>query len=179
MFRKAFLTLSVSAMLGMPAAVLAQFGPPPGPPPGLSGPPAGLSGPPPGLAGPPHGLGGSPPGIGGPSGGPARAGLGGPAPRPGGDAARFSRLDGPRGRGLEGNVRAFEGRSATFANRSSAYGYARAGSSNSGYENGRGRYGHWLNGVYAYGSSYGSSGCYYTSVYRRGAYRRVHVCSED
>ena len=53
----------------MPTTALAQFGPPPGPPPGLGGPPPGLGGPPPGLGGPPPGIGGPPPGLGGPSGG--------------------------------------------------------------------------------------------------------------
>jgi hypothetical protein len=160
MFRKALLTASVSAVLGMaammPTTALAQFGPPPGPPPGLGGPPPGLGGPPPGLGGPP-------PGLGGPSGGPPHAGLGGP-PRPGGDAPRVS-----GGRG-------FEGRSAALRAGSSAYGYARSGYSRYGYGYGRGRY--WPYGVYAYGSSYASSddGCYYTSTYRRGAYRRVLVC---
>jgi hypothetical protein len=166
MFRKALLTASMSAVLGMaamiPTTALAQFGPPPGPPPGLGGPPPGIGGPPPGLGGPP-GIGGHPPGFGGPSGGPPHAGLGGP-PRHGGDAPRFS-----GGRG-------FEGRSAALRAGSSAYGYARSGYSGYGYGYGRGRY--WPHGVYAYGSSYASSddGCYYTSTYRRGAYRRVLVC---
>ena len=187
MLRKTLLIASVSALLGtaamMPTAALAQFGPPPGPPPGLGGPPPGLGGPPPGLGGPPPGIGGPPPGIGGhppglggPSGSPPHAGLGGP--RPGGDAARFS-----GGRG-------FEGRSAALRGGSSAYGYARSGSSGSG--NG-GSYGSRYNDRYwayaagaatgaaaasSYSSSYGSSddGCYYTSTYRRGAYRRVLVC---
>ena len=74
MFRKALLTASMSAVLGMaammPTTALA-FGPPPGPPPGLGGPPPGLGGPPPGLGGPP-GIGGPPPGLGGPSGGSSR-----------------------------------------------------------------------------------------------------------
>jgi hypothetical protein len=176
MFRKPLFTLSVTAILGMiamqPTVALAQLGPPPGPPPGLAGPPPGLAGPPPGLSGPPPGLAAPPRGLGGPSGGLPRAGLGGSPPRA--DAARFSRLEAPRGRGPEGNVRAFEGRSANFSSRSSVYGYAR-----SGYGYGRERYRYWPRGVYAYGSSYSSSGCAYTSVYRRGAYRRVLVCSED
>jgi hypothetical protein len=175
MLRKALLTASVSAVLGMtammPTGALAQFGPPPGPPPGLAGPPPGLAGPPPGLSGPPPGLAGPPSGLGGPNGGPPHAGLGGP--RLGGDAPRFSRLDGPAaGRGLEG-------RSAALAARSSAAG-ARYSYSRSGYGYGRGRY--WPHGAYAaYGSSYASSdyGCYYTSTYRRGAYRRVLVCNGD
>ena len=185
MFRKTLLTASVSAVLGMaammPTAALAQFGPPPGPPPGLGGPPPGLGGPPPGLGGPPPGIGGPPPGLGGPSSGPPHAGLGG-LPRPGGDAPRFS-----GGRG-------FEGRSAALHAGSSAYGYARSGYSRSGY--GYGSYGSgYRNRYWAYAAgaatgaaaassydlSYGSSddGCYYTSTYRRGAYRRVLVCNGD
>ena len=56
MSRKTLLTLSASVLLGAviaaPNAALAQFGPPPGPPPMLAGPPPGLGagGPPPGLA---------------------------------------------------------------------------------------------------------------------------------
>ena len=80
MFRKALLTASMSAVLGMaammPTTALAQFGPPPGPPPGLGGPPPGLGGPPPGLGGPP-GIGGPPPGLRGPSGGLPHAEFGG------------------------------------------------------------------------------------------------------
>jgi hypothetical protein len=177
MFRRTLVTASVSAVLGMaammPTAALAQFGPPPGPPPGLAGPPPGIGGPPPGLGGLPPGLAGPrlagpPPGLGGPNGGPPRAGLGGP--RAGGDGPRFSRLDGTAaGRGLEGR--------SALAARSSAGGYGRYGYSRSGYGYGRGRY--WARGVYAaYGSSYASSddGCYYISAYRRGAYRSVLVC---
>jgi len=56
MLRKTLLTLSVSVLLGAavaaPNAALAQFGPPPGPPPALAGPPPGL------------GAGGLPPGLG-------------------------------------------------------------------------------------------------------------------
>ena len=56
MLRKTLLTLSASVLLGAavaaPNAALAQFGPPPGPPPALAGPPPGLGAgsPPPGLA---------------------------------------------------------------------------------------------------------------------------------
>jgi hypothetical protein len=183
-FRKTLVIASVSAMLGMtaivPTAAVAQFGPPPGPPPGIGGPPPGLAGPPPGLggqppglAGPPSGLGGHPPGLGGPAGGPPQAGIGGPRLGTGGGAPRFSRLDGVAGgRGLES-------RAAAVASRSSAYGYARYGSS--GYGHGYGR-GYRPYGAYEYGSSYASSddsGCYYTSTYRRGAYRRVLICTGD
>ena len=181
MFRKTLLTASASAVLGMmammPTGALAQFGPPPGPPPGLAGPPPALAGPPPGLSGPPPGLAGPPSGLGGPNGGPPHAGLGGPRFGPGGGTPRFS-----GGRG-------FEGRSAA-----SAYGYARSGASGYGgygsstYGYGRwGRYGYAAAAAagaaagYGYGSSYASSdyGCYYTSTYRRGAYRRVLVCNGD
>jgi hypothetical protein len=171
-FRKTLVIASVSAMLGMmaivPTAAVAQFGPPPG----LAGPPPRLGGPPPGLSGPPPGLGGHPPGLGGPAGGPPQAGIGGPRLGTGGGAPRFSRLDGVAGgRGLEG-------RAAAVASRSSAYGYARYGSSSSGHGYGRG---YRPYGAYAYGSSYasGDDGCYYTSTYRRGAYRRVLVCTRD
>ena len=59
MSAKTVLTLSASVLLGAaiaaPNAALAQFGPPPGPPPMLAGPPPGpvAGGPPPGLAGGP------------------------------------------------------------------------------------------------------------------------------
>lgn len=178
-FRTTFFAASVGAAFGvaamMPAPALAQFGPPPGPPPGLAGPPPGLAapppglgGPPPGLGGPPQGLAGPPSGLAGPNGGPAHAGLGGP-PKPGGGAPRFSRLDGPAG------GRGVEGRSAALEARSSVKGYARDGYSR--YDRGRGRY--WPYGAYAYGSSYasGDEDCYYTSNYSRGAYRRVLVCN--
>ena len=61
MSAKTVLTLSASVLLGAaiaaPNAALAQFGPPPGPPPMLAGPPPGL-----GAGGPPPGLGaGGPP----------------------------------------------------------------------------------------------------------------------
>ena len=64
---KTLLTLAASALLGVviaaPNAALAQFGPPPGPPPMLAGPPPGL-----GAGGPPLGLGAGP--VGGPPAGP-------------------------------------------------------------------------------------------------------------
>ena len=75
MSTKTLLTLSASVLLGAsvaaPNATLAQFGPPPGPPPMLAGPPPGLAGGPlPGLAvGPPPGRAGGPP-LGGPPAGP-------------------------------------------------------------------------------------------------------------
>src|ERR1700675_2149020 len=95
MLKKTLLTLSASVLLGAavaaPNAALAQFGPPPGPPPGL-----GAGGPPPGLAGGPL-LGGPPAGPvsglppRGPAGAPPRDIAGGPP-----------RLDGAAGlRGLD------------------------------------------------------------------------------
>jgi hypothetical protein len=74
MLRKTLLTRSASVLLGAavaaPNAALAQFGPPPGPPPALAGPPPGL-----GVGSPP---------LGGPSAGPVaglppRGGAGAPA----------------------------------------------------------------------------------------------------
>lgn len=65
MLRKTFLTLSACVLLGAavaaPNGALAQFGPPPGPPPALAGPPPGL-----GAGGPPPGLGAGGPPLGGP-----------------------------------------------------------------------------------------------------------------
>lgn len=174
---KSFLTTSVGALLGMtammPAAALAQFGPPPGPPPVLAGPPPGLAGPPPGLGGFPPGLVRPPTSLGMPNVAPSHVPFA--DARPGRDAARFSGAGGPAA------VRGFEGRSARTAPPSSTAAYTRYGHSGFGYGHGRGRY--WPDGVYAaYGSSDASSedeGCYYTSAYRRGAYRRVLICSGD
>ena len=65
MLRKTLLSLFASVLLGAavaaPNAALAQFGPPPGPPPALAGPPPGL-----GAGGPPLGLGAGGPPLGGP-----------------------------------------------------------------------------------------------------------------
>jgi hypothetical protein len=170
--------LSATAMFGAtlvaPNAVLAQFGPPPGPPPMLAGPPPGLSagGPPPGLGvgGPP--LGGHPAGL--VAGLPPRGGAGGP-PR---DLAGGRNLESPAGlhdfdRGGSASFRDVEARTAA----SSANSYAR----NSYYGYGRG-YRYWpyaAAAAYAYGGSYASSddGCYY--VYRRNRERRVQVCHGD
>ena len=73
MSRKTLVTLSASMLLGAaiatPTAALAQFGPPPGPPPALAGPPPGL-----GAGGPLPGLGAGGPPFGGPPAGPV-AGL--------------------------------------------------------------------------------------------------------
>jgi hypothetical protein len=178
MLSRTLLTLSVSVILGTavvaPNAALAQFGPPPGPPPALSGPPPGL------------GAGGPPPG--GPPAGPAFAGLPprGPSGAPPRDIAgappHFSRLDratGPHGldRGGQANFRGVEGRIAAL----SASSYSRNNYASHGY--GRGtrywRYAAAAAAAYAYGGSDASSeeDCYYVSAYRRdGYYRRVLRC---
>jgi hypothetical protein len=97
MSAKTLLTLSASVLLGAavaaPNAALAQFGPPPGPPPMLAGPPPGLAagGPPPGLAGGPP-LGGRPAGP--VAGLPPRGGAGAP---PRDIAGGPPRLDGAGG----------------------------------------------------------------------------------
>ncbi len=121
MLKKTLLTLSVSVMLGAavaaPNAALAQFGPPPGPPPALAGPPPGL-----GAGGPPQGLGAGGPPFGGPPAGPV-AGLPprGPAGAPPRDIAGGSpRLDGAAGlhgldRGGQANFRGVEGRAAAYS----------------------------------------------------------------
>jgi hypothetical protein len=166
MSRKTLLTLSAIVLLGAviaaPNAALAQFGPPPGPPPMLAGPPPGLGagGPPPGL-----GVGGAP--LGGPSTGPV-AGLpprGGAGAPPRDIAGGPPRLDGAGGlhgleRGGQANFRGVEGRAA---------GYSANGFTRNGYTSyGRG-YRHWpyaAAAAYADGGSYASSddGCYYVSI---------------
>ena len=180
MSRKTHLTLAASALLGViiaaPNAALAQFGPPPGPPPMLAGPPPGLGagGPPPGL-----GVGGAP--LGGPSAGPV-AGLpprGGAGAPPRDIAGGPPRLDGAGGlhgleRGGQANFRGVEGRAA---------GYSANGFTRNGYTSyGRG-YRHWpyaaaTAAAYAYGGSYASSddGCYSVSEYRRYGTSRALVC---
>jgi hypothetical protein len=171
---KTLLTLSASVLLGAvvaaPTAALAQFGPPPGPPPMLAGPPPGL-----GAGGPP---------LGGPSAGPV-AGLpprGGAGAPPREIAGGPPRLDGAGGlHGLErsgqANFRGVEGRAAAY----SANSYTR--NSYNGY--GRG-YRHayaaaTATAAYAYGRADASSGdgCYYVSAYRRYGTKRVLVCHED
>ena len=179
MLRKTLLTLSASVLLGAavaaPNAALAQFGPPPGPPPGLAGPPPGL-----GAGGPPRGLGAGGPPLGGPSARPV-AGLpprglaaapphdiaGGP-PRLDG-AARLHDLD----RGGQANFRGVEGRAAAY----SANSYTRNSYTSYGYGHGY-RYWPYAAAAYAYGRSYASSddGCYYVSTYSRYGTRRVLVC---
>jgi hypothetical protein len=179
MSRKTLLTLSASVLLGTvviaPNAALAQFGPPPGPPPPLAGPPPGL-----GAGGPPPGLGAGGPPLGGPPTGPV-AGLSprGPAAAPPRDfAGGPHRLDGavgPHGldRGGQANIRGVEDRAAAY----SANSYIRNSYTSYGY--GRG-YRHWpyAAAAYAHDGSYASSdeGCYYVSADRRDGTRRVLVC---
>jgi hypothetical protein len=176
MLRKTLLTLSVSVMLGAavaaPNAALAQFGPPPGPPPALAGPPPGL-----GAGGPPPGLGAGGPPLGGAPAGPV-AGVPphGPAGAPPRDIAGGPpRLDGAGGlrgldRGGQANFRGIEGRAADY----SAISYTRNSYASHGYR-------YWpyaAAAAYAYGRSYASSddGCTYVSTYRRNGSRRVLVC---
>jgi hypothetical protein len=170
MSKKNLLMLSVSVMFGAalvaPNAALAQFGPLPGPPPGLAGPPPGF-----GAGGPPPGLGACGPPLDRAPGVPPRD-IGGAPPH-------FSRLDGAAGphgldRGGQANFPGVEGRAAAY----SANSYTR--NSYTGYGYGRG-YRHWpyaAAAAYAYGRSYASSddGCYYVSTYRRYGTRRVLIC---
>ena len=115
MLRKTLLTLSASVLLGAavaaPNAALAQFGPPPGPPPALAGPPPGL-----GAGGPP---------LGGPPAGPVAGlpprGLAAALPRE--IAGGSPRLDGAAGlRGLDRsgqvNFHGVEGRAAAYSTNS-------------------------------------------------------------
>ena len=172
MSKKNLLILSASVMfvvaLLAPSAALAQFGPPPGPPPGLAGPPPGF-----GAGGPPRGLGGGP-ALGAAPGAPPRELAGAPP--------HFSRLDGAAGphgldRGGPANLHGVEGRIAA----SGAHSYTRNGYAGHGY--GRGyRYGTYAAAAaaYAYGRSYASSedDCYYVSAYSRNStYRRVLRCA--
>jgi hypothetical protein len=176
MFKKAFLILSATAILGAgvvaPTATLAQL---PGPPP-LPGP----AGPPPGLGGPPPGLGVPPPQLGLGS-LPRPPGPGGTPPRPPDASSGFARLGGPSGfrgvdRAIQGSGRDFQGRTAGYTEgRSGGYGYDRGG-----WARRWGGYGAYLYGNgYSDGSnSYGyGDGCY--DVYSRYAGRRVLVCSRD
>ena len=178
-------TLSASVLLGAaiaaPNAALAQFGPPPGPPPMLAGaPPRPVAGgPPPGLAGGLP-LGGSPAGP--VAGVPPRGGAGAP-PR---DLAGGRHQDGPAGlhgfdRGGSASLRGVEARAAAY----SANSYTRNGYASYGYGHGYVRsYRYWpyaAAAAYAYGRSYASSddGCYYVSTYRRHGTRRILVCHEN
>jgi hypothetical protein len=177
MSRKTLLILSASVLLGAaiaaPNAALAQFGPPPGPPPMLAGPPPGL-----GAGGPPPGLGVGGPPLGGPSAGPVaglppRAGAGAPPREIAGGPPRLDGAGGLHGpeRGGQANLRGVEGRAAAY----SANSYTRNGYASHGY-----RYWRYAAAAaaYAYGGSYASSddGCYYVSTYRRYGTRRALVC---
>ena len=180
MSKKNLLMLTVSVLLGValvaPSAALAQFGPPPGPPPALAGPPPGL-----GAGGPPPGLGAGGPPLGGPPAGPAAGFPRGPVGAPPRDVAGGPpRLNGAGGlqglaRGGQATLRGIEGRGAGYNTNS----YARNSYNSYGY--GRSyRYGSYeaAAAAYAYGRSYGSSddGCYYVSTYRRYGARRILVC---
>jgi hypothetical protein len=172
---KSAVVLAASVLLGAivraPSVALAQFGPPPGPPPMLAGPPPGL-----GAGGPLPALAGGPrlpaPLAAYPSDGPVGA-----APRDfAGGPPRLDRADISLGRG-EAGLRCIDGRAAAYgANSGARYG------SNGGY--GR-RYRSWpyaaAAAAYAYGSSYASSrdGCYYVSTYRADGTRRVLVCDGE
>jgi hypothetical protein len=166
-----FASVTFGAALVAPSAALAQFGPPPGPPPAFAGPPPGF-----GAGGPPPGLGAGGPVLGsGAPGAPPRDIAGAPP--------HFSRVDGaagPRGldRGGPANFRGVEGRIAA-----SSTNYTR----NSYVGHGYGRDRNWSHAAaataaaaYAYGGSYAPAeeDCYYVSAYgRSGYYRRVLRCS--
>ena len=180
---KTLLTLSASLLLGAaiaaPNAALAQFGPPPGPPPMLAGPPPGLGagGPPPGLAGGPQ-----------PGGAPAEAVAGflprGGAGIPPRDPAGSPRLDGLAGqhgfdRGGQAGLLGVEARATAYG----ANSYTRNSYASAGYGHG---YGRGYNGRtrplrLTPSRSYASSedGCTYVSIYRRYGTRRVPVCHGD
>jgi hypothetical protein len=177
---KTLFTLSASVLLGAaiaaPNAALAQFSPPPGPPPVLAGPPPGL-----GAGGPPPELGVGGPPLGGPPAGPVaglppRGGAGAPPREIAGGPLRFDGAGGLHGleRGGQANFRGVEGRAAAY----SANSYTRNSYTSYGY--GRG-YRHWpyaAAAAYAYGGSYASSdgGCYHVSTYGRYGTRRALVC---
>ena len=179
MSAKTVLTLSASALLGAaiaaPNAALAQFGPPPSPPPVLAGaPPGPVAGPPISTAG---GPGSSPAGP--VAGLPPRSGAAAP-PR---DIAGGRHLDGPAGphgfdRGGSASLRGVEARAAAYG----ANGHIRNSYASYGYSHGYARSSHYLPyaaaAAYAYGRSYASSndGCYYVSTSRRYGDRRVLVC---
>jgi hypothetical protein len=174
MLSRTLLTLSVSVILGTaivaPSAALAQFGPPPGPPPALSGPPPGL-----GAGGPP--LGGLPAG---PVAGLPPRGLAAAPPRD--IAGGPPRLDGAAGlrgldRGGQANFRGVEGRTAAYGY--GANSYTRNSYTSYGYGHGTRYWPYAAAAAYAYGGSGASSeeDCYYVSAYRRdGYYRRVLRC---
>jgi hypothetical protein len=180
MSTKTFSMLSAIALFGAalvaPSAALAQFPPPPGPPPGLAGPPPGFApgGPPPGL-----GAGGPPPGAApqAPLAGLASRGLAAAAPREfTGAPSHFSRPGGAAGlQGLDragrANFRGVEGRAASHSANYMRTGYA-------GYSHGYRYWPYAAAAAYAYGRSHVSpdDGCYYMSASRRNGSRRVLVC---
>ena len=161
MLKKNLPMLSVSMMFAValvaPSAALAQFGPPPGPPPSLAGPPPGF------------GAGGPPPGLG--AGGPPLAGAAGAPPRDiAGARPHFSRLDVLPDRTV-----------SIAANRRMAWSANSYTRNSFSHNYGRG-YRYWpyaAAAAYAYGRSYASSeeDCYYVSAYTpNGYYRRVLRC---
>ncbi|WP_212443318.1 hypothetical protein [Bradyrhizobium sp. AUGA SZCCT0431] len=171
MSKRNLLLLSVSVMFGAalvaPSAALAQFGPPPGPPPGLAGPPPGF-----GAGGPPPGMGGGGPSLGVAPGAPPRDIAGAPP--------HFSCLGGAAGpRGLD---RGGQAKFRDVAGRATALGandYTRNGYASHGYRRGYRYRAYAAAAAYAYGGSYASSeeDCYYVSAFRRnGTYRRVLRC---
>src|SRR6201988_4038418 len=175
MLKKTLLTLSARVMLGAavaaPNAALAQFGPPPGPPPALAGPPPGL-----GAGGPPPGLGAGSLPLGGPSAGPVagppRGGAGAPPREIAGGPPRLDGTAGLRGldRGGQANFRGVEGRAAAY----SANSYTRNSYLSHGYRS----WPYAAAAAYAYDRSYASSddGCTYASTYGRYGTRRVLAC---
>jgi len=181
MSTKALFALFTSALLiaiAVPGAALAQFGPPPSPPPALAGPPPGL-----GAGGPPLGAGG--PHVGGLPAGPIAGfpgrGPAGATPRElANGPPRFGGAEGPHGLDRVGgrpNLRGVEGRAAAYSANSYKHNY------HTGYGDHYGhgyRYGAYAAAAaYGYGRSYATSedGCYYVSTYRRS--RRVLVCPEN
>ena len=176
--KKTLLMLSATVMVGAalltPSAALAQFGPPPGPPPAFAGPPPGFA-----PGGPPPGLGAGGPRLGGaPHVGAPPRGIAGAPPHSSrlGGAAGLQGLD----RGGRANFRGVEARGAAYSAN-----YTRGGYAGDGYRHGHG-YRHWTYAAaaaaaYADSGSYASSddGCYYVSGYRRNGYRRVLVCPEN
>jgi hypothetical protein len=177
MSKKTILMLSATVILGTalvaPTVALAQFGPPPGPPPMLAGPPPGL-----GAGGPPPGLGSGGPPLGGPPAGPIaglppRVPTGAPPRDVAGGPPHLNGAGGLHGleRGGQANFRGVEGRAAAY----SANSYIR---NSYGYGHGYRYWPYAAAAVYAYGGSYASSddGCYYVSTYSQYGTRRVLVC---
>ena len=178
MSTKTLFAMSTSALfmaIAVPGAALAQFPPPPGPPPALAGPPPGL-----GAGGPPPGLAAGGPRFGGPPAGPVAAfagrGPAGTAPRElAGGPPRLGGAEGLHGldRGGRPNFRGVEGRAAAY----NANSYTRNNYTDYGHGY---RYGAYAAAAaYSYGRSYGASedGCYYLSTYRSS--RRVLACPDN